>query len=136
MRLNIQPGNGTPIYVQIMEQLKHAMALGVFAPGEPIPTIREMALQAKVNPNTVAKAVRELEREGFLITRVGKGSFVNTEAPELAQHSRDQKADHLAQGYGRDMRWLGYNRSESTKRVKTNWEENHDTDNHSIQRDP
>lgn len=123
MRLNIEPGNGTPIYVQIMEQLKHALAMGVYAPGEPIPTIREMAVQAKVNPNTVAKAVRELEREGLLITRVGKGSFVNDEAPELAQNSRDQKADHLASGYGRDMRWLGYDCSESTNRVVETWEE-------------
>lgn len=123
MRLNIEPGNGTPIYVQIMEQLKHALAMGVYAPGEPIPTIREMAVQAKVNPNTVAKAVRELEREGLLITRVGKGSFVNDEAPELAQNSRDQKADHLASGYGRDMRWLGYDCRESTNRVVETWEE-------------
>lgn len=126
MRLDIDPSNGTPIYVQIMDQLKHALSMGVYAPGDAIPTIREMALQAKVNPNTVAKAVRELEREGLLVTRVGKGSFVNAEAPALMQNSRDQKADHLASGYGRDMRWLGYDRQQSTVRVEENWEdENH-----------
>ena len=122
MRLDIDPSNGTPIYVQIMDQLKHALALGVYAPGDAIPTIREMAIQAKVNPNTVAKAVRELEREGLLLTRVGKGSFVNAEAPSLVQNSRDQKADHLASGYGRDMRWLGYDREQSAVRVEENWE--------------
>lgn len=123
MRLNIDPGSGTPIYLQIMEQLKHALAMGVYQPGEAIPTIREMAVQAKVNPNTVAKAVRELEREGFLVTRVGKGSFVNEAAPALAHHSRDAKADHLATDYGRDMRWLGYNRSESAHRVEETWQD-------------
>jgi GntR family transcriptional regulator len=123
VHLNIQPGSGTPIYLQIMEQLKHAIAMGVFEPGEPIPTIREMALQAKVNPNTVAKAVRELERDGILVTRVGKGSFVNENAPELAQQDRDGKAGDLAKGYGKDMRWLGYNRDNSADLVKEKWED-------------
>lgn len=123
MHLNIQPGSGTPIYLQIMEQLKHAIAMGVFEPGEAIPTIREMALQAKVNPNTVAKAVRELERDGVLITRVGKGSFVNDKAPELARRDRDDRAEGLAKGYGKDMRWLGYNRDNSAELVKEKWED-------------
>jgi GntR family transcriptional regulator len=123
VHLNIQPGSGTPIYLQIIEQLTHAIAMGVFAPGDPIPTIREMALQAKVNPNTVAKAVRELEREGVLVTRVGKGSFVNDAAPELARRDQADKAGDLAQGYGRDMRWLGYNRDTSAELVKEKWED-------------
>lgn len=123
MFLNIQPGSGTPIYLQIMEQIKHAIAMGVFAPGAAIPTIREMALQAKVNPNTVAKAVRELEREGLLITRVGKGSFVNEMAPELAHKEQASKAEDLAKDYGRDMRWLGYQRDPSADLVKEKWED-------------
>jgi len=115
--------SGTPIYLQIMQQLKHAIAMGVFQPGEPIPTIREMALQTKVNPNTVAKAVRELEREGVLVTRVGKGSFVSDSAPDQAQRARDEQAENLAKGYGKDMRWLGYSRDNSAEKVIETWEE-------------
>ena len=71
----------------------------------------------------MAKAVRELEREGLLITRVGKGSFVNDSAPDVTRRDRDDKAGDLAKGYGKDMRWLGYNRDNSAELVKEKWED-------------
>lgn len=121
--LHVNPEAGTPIYQQIMAQLKHAIGLGVYPPDSPIPTIREMALQLKVNPNTVAKAVRELEREGILVTRVGKGSFVAAEAVQLTQSDQLGKAAELAHNYGKDMRWLGFDKPQSVRLVEENWEE-------------
>lgn len=126
MHFSIDPKLSTSLYVQIMEQIQHAIYMGIFQPGEALPTIRELALQIKVNPNTVAKAFRELEREGILITRVGKGSFVSETAPIQLQSTQMAKADELAFGYGKDMRYLGFQQEESVEKVRENWEDNTD----------
>jgi len=121
--LIINPESGTPIYLQIMEQIRHAIGLGVFPPGTSIPTIRELALQLHVNPNTVAKAIRELEREGLLTTRVGKGSFVSESALAISAQDREQQGNELAGRFGKDMIWLGFNCPESVHFVEKNWTE-------------
>ena len=121
--LIINPESGTPIYLQIMEQIRHAIGLGVFPPGTSIPTIRELALQLHVNPNTVAKAIRELEREGLLTTRVGKGSFVSESALAISAQDREQQGNELAGRFGKDMVWLGFNCPETVHFVEKNWTE-------------
>lgn len=118
----IDPQAGVPIYQQVIEQLKRAISLGIYQVGEPIPTIREMALHLQVNPNTVAKGVRELEREGLLVTKVGKGSFVSEQALGHSQSDRDQKGQVLTRQYAKDMRWLGYQEQESVDLLRQNWE--------------
>lgn len=123
MLLNIDSQSGTPIYLQIIEQIQHAISMGVFRPGDLLPTIRELALQLKVNPNTVAKAFRELEREGLIVTRVGKGSFVSEEAVQQAQQETQHKGQTIASRYGQDMRWLGFDCPKATELVKETWEE-------------
>ena len=122
----IDPQAGVPIYQQVIEQLKRAISLGVYQVGEPIPTIREMALHLQVNPNTVAKGVRELEREGLLVTRVGKGSFVSEQALEQSTNDRDHKGLILTRQYAKDMRWLGYQEQESVDLLRQNWEHTDD----------
>jgi len=67
---------GTPIYLQLMEQVKHAIATGALRPGDQLPGIRPLAEELVVNPNTVAKAYRELEHEGVIELRHGAGAFV------------------------------------------------------------
>ncbi|PKL78512.1 MAG: GntR family transcriptional regulator [Candidatus Melainabacteria bacterium HGW-Melainabacteria-1] len=121
--LTIDPQSGTPIYLQLMSQIRHAIAMGVFLPGDALPTIRELALQLRVNPNTVAKAIRELEREGVLVTRVGKGSFVSDAAPAQAERDRKDKGKSLASQFGQDMHWLGYDCPSAVKLVEETWEE-------------
>lgn len=123
MLLNIDSQSGTPIYLQIIEQVQHAISIGLFKPGEALPTIRELALQLHVNPNTVAKAFRELEREGLLVTRVGKGSFISENALSQAQQDTLGKGQNLAARYGQDMRWLGFDCPSATELVKETWEE-------------
>ena len=79
--LKPNPSSGVPIYLQLMEQVKHAIETGALRPGEQLPGIRPLAEELVVNPNTVAKAYRELEHEGVVELRQGAGAFVTDKAP-------------------------------------------------------
>ena len=70
------PSLGVPIYLQLMEQVKHAVETGALRPGDQLPGIRPLAEELVINPNTVAKAYRELEHEGVIELRHGAGAFV------------------------------------------------------------
>lgn len=74
--LTVDPRSGVPLYLQLIEQVKRAVALGALAPGEQLPTVKALALELTVNPNTVARVYRELERDGVIDTSPGRGSFV------------------------------------------------------------
>jgi GntR family transcriptional regulator len=76
--LTVDPRSGVPIYLQITEQVKRFIALGVLAPGEQLPTVKQLALDLTVNPNTVARAYRDLERDQVIETAPGRGSFVRS----------------------------------------------------------
>jgi GntR family transcriptional regulator len=75
--LRPNPSLGVPIYLQLMEQVKHAIETGALRPGDQLPGIRPLAEELVVNPNTVAKAYRELEHEGVIELRQGAGAFVS-----------------------------------------------------------
>src|SRR2546427_8677426 len=75
------PSSGVPIYLQLMEQVKHSIETGALRPGEQLPGIRPLAEELVINPNTVAKAYRELEHGGVLELRHGAGAFVAGSAP-------------------------------------------------------
>jgi GntR family transcriptional regulator len=79
--LKPNPSSGVPIYLQLMEQVKHAIETGALRPGEQLPGIRPLAEELVVNPNTVAKVYRELEHEGVIELRQGAGAFVSDKAP-------------------------------------------------------
>jgi GntR family transcriptional regulator len=70
------PSSGVPIYLQLMEQVQHAIETGALRPGEQLPGIRPLAEELVINPNTVAKAYRELEHAGIIELRQGAGAFV------------------------------------------------------------
>ena len=72
----IDPTKSDPIYVQVMGEIKYFVATGMMAAGENLPSVREMALALRINPNTVARAYRELEHEGVVVTIRGKGVFI------------------------------------------------------------
>ena len=74
------PASGVPIYLQLMEQVKHAIETGALRSGEQLPGIRPVAEELVINPNTVAKAYRELEHEGVIELRQGAGAFVSASA--------------------------------------------------------
>ena len=70
------PSSGVPVYLQIVEQVKHAVDLGALGPGDQLPPIRRVAEDLVINPNTVARAYRDLEHEGVIELRQGSGAFV------------------------------------------------------------
>jgi GntR family transcriptional regulator len=78
LRLCINFKSGTPVYQQLVDQVKTAAATGAVRPGEPLPSIRPLAEQLRVNRNTVAKAYAELERQGVIRTVAGKGCFLSS----------------------------------------------------------
>ena len=88
MFLRIDPQNGLPIFEQIARQLKYAIASGVLPEPGRVPSIRELAKRAAVNPNTVARAYRELQAEGVLGTLRGEGLFVTEQAQAYCQEDR------------------------------------------------
>ena len=88
MQLHISTKDGMPIYVQIVNQVKYLVAAGRLAPGEEIPPIRTLAQQLVVNPNTVAKAYHELEREGVVTKRHGSGTYISDNGSPLARRER------------------------------------------------
>ncbi len=74
-RLN--PASAVPVYIQLMEQVKHAVETGALRPGDQLPGMRKLAESLVVNPNTVAKAYRELEHAGIIELRQGSGAFIS-----------------------------------------------------------
>ena len=72
----IHPQSGVPIYLQLIEQVRHAIELGALRPGDQLPGMRKLAEELVMNPNTVAKAYREMEHAGLIVLRHGAGAFV------------------------------------------------------------
>ena len=83
----LDPRSGVATYLQIVQQVKDALRLGTIDVGDQLPTVREVVADLAVNPNTVAKAYRDLEREGLVVARQGRGTFVaSTLAPASLRH--------------------------------------------------
>ena len=77
MEFYVNPYDGVPVYLQIIQLVRNGVALGTLHAGDQLPTVRELAVRLAINPNTVAKAYRDLEREGMVETISGKGTFVH-----------------------------------------------------------
>lgn len=122
MYLNIDQNSGTPVYIQITEQIKKAISIGVFEIGKPIPTIREIAIQLRINPNTVAKAIKELEREGILKTFVGKGSFVTENSLNITKKDQEGQALQLIEQFIKDVKWLNVDKDLVINMIQENWD--------------
>lgn len=99
--------NNLPIYIQIVEQIKLNIISGKIKPGERLPSVRELALQNKVNPNTMQKALAELEETCLIYTERTNGKFV-TEDAALIEKYKKQYADALAERFLSGMKELGF----------------------------
>ncbi len=93
--ITIDPSGFVPIYEQIKSGVKGKIALGALKPNDPLPSIRDLAAELVVNPNTVARAYRELEAEGFITTRKGKASFVTDDSSSLIERERQKFMDNV-----------------------------------------
>jgi GntR family transcriptional regulator len=97
IELRIDSGSGLPAYLQIVQQVKHALRLGLLTPGDQMPTIRELVASLAINPNTVMKAYRELEMEGLIGGRPGQGTFVLQAIPGAALRDLEEMRVQLKQ---------------------------------------
>ena len=98
---------GRPVYLQLIEQLELAIVVGEYPPGEKIPGVRDLAAQAQVNPNTMQRALAQLETEGLVRTERTSGRYV-TEDTELIEQLRTEAARKLAEEFLVKMRGIGY----------------------------
>jgi GntR family transcriptional regulator len=94
IQFHLDPQSGVATYLQIVRQVQDALRLGTLDVGDQLPTVREVVADLAVNPNTVAKAYRELEHEGLVIARQGRGTFIaSTLAPASLQHHAELRRE-------------------------------------------
>jgi GntR family transcriptional regulator len=105
----LDPKSGVPIYRQIQDQIRYGIASGLLSPGEQLPTVRALAVELSVNPNTVIKAYTELERTGVVTSEQGSGTFISAEpvAP-LPARERQDKLDSLCSEFLADVARYGF----------------------------
>lgn len=101
--------NNTPIYLQISNMLKIKIISGEYMPGQRLPSVRDLALSLKANPNTVQRALGELENDGLIFTERTNGKFVTENISHIARH-KTKYADSLAQEYLRNMQKIGFDK--------------------------
>jgi len=95
VEISIDIKSGVPFYRQIIEQIKFAIARGDIEPGDRLPTVRQLAVDLSINPNTVVRAYRELEIEGVLDTQQGSGTFVGHEKPGIDRLEKQRMLDQI-----------------------------------------
>ncbi|MFC1490722.1 GntR family transcriptional regulator [Candidatus Latescibacterota bacterium] len=103
-----------PIYIQIMEEIKKRTVRGHYKSGEKLPSVRELARITEVNPNTIARVYMELERDGFIFTKRGQGSFITEDSTRVAEE-RKRLADHAAEKFINEIGELKLNESHRKK---------------------
>ncbi len=114
-----------PIYIQVMDTMKMNIISGKLKPGDKIPSVRELALNLSVNPNTIQKALSELEREGFLKTQRAVGRYV-CDNRELIEKNRNIEINKKISAFVNDMENLGLNLEEIKQCVNDLKEDNHE----------
>ena len=108
MKLSIKPRKGIPLYFQLMEEIKHKIAVSELKPGNKLPTVRQLAVELAINPNTVAKAYDELRREGILDVKQGIGTFVKANLTDLGEETRNKKLQQLCEAFVLEGKKYGY----------------------------
>ncbi|WP_100486772.1 GntR family transcriptional regulator [Sporolactobacillus pectinivorans] len=100
-----------PIYLQLCERIKNKIIRGEISSGERLPSVRDLAIDSGVNPNTVQRTYRELEDTGVVEKRRGQGTFV-TDDQEILQQMRDELKEKHISGFVREMNEMGYTKAE------------------------
>jgi GntR family transcriptional regulator len=116
LSFSLDPVNGVPIYRQIIQQIEYAVLSGRMKSGDKLPTIRSLAVNLKINPNTIARAYGELEIRGILATQVGSGTYISDKKPaagELAaEETRKRKIQEVLGRFMQEFTGLGLAREE------------------------
>jgi GntR family transcriptional regulator len=108
MNFHVDTGSPQPIYLQLVQQVRQAVARGELRADEQLPSVRALATELTVNPNTVARAYTELERDGTLVSRPGLGIFVARSRPELSRAARQRRLAELLDHWLTEAVHLGF----------------------------
>ena len=115
MRWDIK--EGIPIYTQLVQQIRTGIASGEYSPGSRLPSVRDMAMEAGVNPNTMQRALAELERDGLVFTVRTSGRFITEDSKLLAGLRSDLAAEHIG-GMFEQLKKLGMDDREIVRSVR------------------
>jgi GntR family transcriptional regulator len=118
MMFRIHPGSGVPIYLQIEAQVKQSIAAGALRNDDALPPVRKLAAELRVNPNTVARAYQNLERDGVLRTVPGGGSYVNGEPVGLLDEEKIRRLRPIAEQLAVEARQMRFAAGEALKLVE------------------
>ena len=117
----IDSHSGLPVYRQVMDQTKHYIASGALVAGDQLPSIRELATRLSVNPATIVKAYNELQNEGFMEIKQGKGAFVSQGLPEKEIPSRRLQVSRIARQLAVESQQLGMLLDETMGLLEDQW---------------
>lgn len=114
--------NDRPVFIQIMEKLRRDIVTGSYRPGDKLPSVRELAGEAAVNPNTMQRAFSELEREGLVYTKRTNGRFITEDLSMISQLKEQMALDAISQ-FLNSMQQLGFSGKETLALLKESLEE-------------
>jgi GntR family transcriptional regulator len=117
MGLHISTASRVPIYQQLAQQIREAIARGELQPETSLPSVRQLSRELVVNPNTVARAYTELEREGLLVSRPGRGIYVAQPRNDLTQAARDRRLTEQIDRWLTEAVHLGFSADEVLRLV-------------------
>ena len=115
IRFSIQTNTQSPIYKQIVDQARLAIATGSASPGDPLPSVRALAEELLINPNTIAKAYSQLASEGVIETRPGKGVFFAAKRQVYSKAERARRIDQALENFIQEALCLGFTPDEARK---------------------
>ena len=118
MRFRLDLTSGVPVYRQIIDQVHAARAAGTARPGDQLPTVRQLAVDLAINPNTVMRAYRELELTGAIETQQGTGTFLTDAKAEQSKAERDRQLDRLVSEFVARAGREGFTVKELRSRLK------------------
>ena len=121
MIIRLNPSSGIPIYLQIVEQLRHSIEIGALVEGDQLPAIRTLAEELVVSPNTVVKAYDALEREGLIRLRHGAGACVQKDNLGKSRQRRFREASAVVKEAVRKLRGIGLSDDESRRLFEAEW---------------
>lgn len=121
MDIRVSPQSNAPIYAQIVDQIKNLVASGRLKPGDELPTIRALAQRLLINPNTVARAYRELEVEGLVSSRVGQGTTVASGVSPLSSEARARLLNEHVATLVTHARHLGFGVDQVCELIRQNF---------------
>jgi GntR family transcriptional regulator len=120
-RLDVQ--SGVPLYRQLIDQVQAAIAMDVLVPGDQLPTVRQVAVDLEINPNTVMRAYREMEIRGILDTQQGTGTFVSQQKIERDAIERSRGLEQLVEEFAAKAGASGFNLEELMMALRDRWDE-------------